>query len=216
MSDGYSKVTCPNCGVHIEYPSDTEFTSFPCPECSARVPLKAGPQSAREETEKLLAETGLFEPAHPSINSVVQAAAEILSRRPGVGNSGKPPKLPRMGWMQISVLDKETTEICQGYAFNQWNENFEPVGDSLPYDGGCPRHRGCRAVVVPVNLDEPVPEDMDFDSYLAQFSREEQEAAFEKRALRAYHRGEMTASQLVESAREKLMFLAKRIVEERL
>lgn len=39
MSDSYSKVTCPNCGVNIEYPTDYQLASVPCPNCSKIVPL---------------------------------------------------------------------------------------------------------------------------------------------------------------------------------
>ncbi len=39
MSDNYSKVTCPNCGVNIEYPADYQLASIPCPRCSEIVPL---------------------------------------------------------------------------------------------------------------------------------------------------------------------------------
>jgi hypothetical protein len=39
MSDSYSKVTCPKCGVNIEYPADYQLASVPCPKCSEIVPL---------------------------------------------------------------------------------------------------------------------------------------------------------------------------------
>ena len=117
----------------------------------------------------------------------------------------------RIGWMQISVLDSQTTEICEAYAFNQWNENFEPIGDALPYDGGCPRHSDCRSVIIPVNLDEPVPEKGSFEDWLCQFSKEEKENALGRLDYLRWQKGELSGAQLIQNKQQKLMDLYKQL-----
>jgi endogenous inhibitor of DNA gyrase (YacG/DUF329 family) len=51
MSDDYSKVTCPHCGQSIEYPTDSDAPSIPCPACSQTVPLR---EKQRVESEILV------------------------------------------------------------------------------------------------------------------------------------------------------------------
>lgn len=52
---------------------------------------------------------------------------------------------------QISTLDSRTSDICKAYDSRLWNaKTLEPVGHSLPYRGGPPRHWNCRSVIVPV------------------------------------------------------------------
>lgn len=52
---------------------------------------------------------------------------------------------------QISTLDSRTSDICKAYDKKIWNaKTLEPVGHSLPYRGGPPRHWNCRSVIVPV------------------------------------------------------------------
>lgn len=52
---------------------------------------------------------------------------------------------------QISTLDNRTTDICISYSDLTWDVNtLEPIGHSLPWAGGPPRHFNCRSVIVPV------------------------------------------------------------------
>lgn len=90
-------------------------------------------------------------------------------------------------YMQISTLDSRTSEICMAYSGKQWDTNFQPIGHSLPFNGGPPRHWNCRSTLVPVlktwdemgidglaeldagtraSMDGQVPEDLTFDKWL--------------------------------------------------
>ncbi len=57
------------------------------------------------------------------------------------------------GVYQVTTRDDRTTIICLAYAGKKWryDERGElvPVDHDLPYNGGCPRHIGCRSVDVP-------------------------------------------------------------------
>lgn len=66
--------------------------------------------------------------------SVFQANADIIS-----------------AIQQISTLDNRTTEICIAYSDATWDtKTLEPIGHDLPFDGGPPRHFGCRSGIIPV------------------------------------------------------------------
>lgn len=56
-----------------------------------------------------------------------------------------------IGWVQQhSTLDSRTTVICMAYSGKRWKlPNYEPIGHDMPYNTGCPRHWGCRSVMVP-------------------------------------------------------------------
>lgn len=52
---------------------------------------------------------------------------------------------------QRSTLDGRTTDICKAYSGLQWSvPDYEPLGHSLPFNGGPPRHWNCRSTLVPV------------------------------------------------------------------
>jgi hypothetical protein len=212
VGDIYSKVACPSCGLHIEYPADTEVISFPCPECSKTVSILPHKPTTSDMEKQFLEELRLTNPEKLSVNAVIQAAVNVLSDEANMGVVNQSLKRPlRIGWMQIGVLDSHTTEICEAYAFNQWDENFEPIRDSLPYDGGCPRHPGCRSVIIPVNLEDAVPEKISFGDWLCQFNKQELEQAFGKLDYLRWQKSELSDAQLVQKKQQKLMDLYKQL-----
>lgn len=89
---------------------------------------------------------------------------------------------------QISTLDNRTTDICIAYSGGVWDiETLEPLNeDTPPFNGGPPRHFGCRSTLAPVtmsfkelglkgsdlpagtraSMDGQVPGDITFDAWL--------------------------------------------------
>lgn len=112
------------------------------------------------------------------------------------GDEAEPEK--ELGWTWVAVLDSKTCEKCQYLDGKQWTKDFEPIADAPEWPDDPPIHFNCRCSVLPTDLEaDPVEPGMDFDEYLTQFSRAEQEAAFGKFNLRAYRRGDITAGQLI-------------------
>lgn len=60
------------------------------------------------------------------------------------------------GVQQISTLDKRTTPICQARDGKRWTLEGEPIGHSIPYNGGPPLHYQCRSAEIPVIIN-PLP-----------------------------------------------------------
>jgi len=55
------------------------------------------------------------------------------------------------GMMQLSTLDSHTTPICIAYSGAKWDLTGNPIeGNTLPYNGGCPRHPNCRSIIIPI------------------------------------------------------------------
>lgn len=55
------------------------------------------------------------------------------------------------GLRQVSTLDGHTSLTCVSYSGAEWNLEYEPInGNTLPFNGGCPRHFNCRSVEVPI------------------------------------------------------------------
>lgn len=71
------------------------------------------------------------------------------------------------GIMQVSTLDGHTSLTCIAYSGATWDLDYEPSGDNdLPYNGGVPRHFGCRSAEIAlmktlremgIDMDEPDP-----------------------------------------------------------
>lgn len=122
------------------------------------------------------------------------------------------------GIMQLSTLDGNTTDVCIAYSGMEWTLDGEPIGDSLPFDGGCPRHWGCRSVEVPitksfrelgVDLDEAgkgtrasaegqVPADTTFEQFLSRRTEEEQNEQLGEGRAQLWRDGKITLPQLLD------------------
>lgn len=147
--------------------------------------------------KKLRVHVSLLDSIEGAIAKVIHAAIQEYATEVEDQVAGGADTETRLGWQWVAVLDDNTCEECQFMDGGQWDENKEPVDDSPELDTEPPRHFGCRCALVPCDLDSPEAPEQTFDDYLSQFSRSEQEAAFGKENLRAYHRGDITANQLI-------------------
>lgn len=122
------------------------------------------------------------------------------------------------GVMQLSTLDGNTTDICIAYSGMEWTLDEEPIGDALPFDGGPPRHWGCRSVLVPVTksfkelgIDAPeapggtrasaegqVPADTTFEQFLSRRTEEEQDEQLGAGRAEMWREGKITLTQLLD------------------
>lgn len=84
--------------------------------------------------------------ANALVHASVQAVANSARRETFQQNSDV-----IKGIRQVSTFDSHTTPVCIAYNGAQWNLEYEPInGTKLPYNGGVPRHWGCRSVEVPI------------------------------------------------------------------
>jgi len=57
------------------------------------------------------------------------------------------------GVMQLSTLDSHTTKICIAYSGASWDLDGNPInGNTLPFNGGTPRHWNCRSVLTAITF----------------------------------------------------------------
>ncbi len=128
---------------------------------------------------------------------------------------------------QVSTLDARTSDICKAYDSKVWDvKTLEPIGHSLPYRGGPPRHWNCRSVIVPVtkSLDElgistrkknivaedtegtrksfdgEVPESTTYEQWLARQPRSVQIEALGQAKWELWNEGKLNFRQLVDQS----------------
>lgn len=120
---------------------------------------------------------------------------------------------------QISTLDSRTSPICIAYSGLVWDVvDFEPIGHSLPFNGGPPRHFNCRSTLVPVlrsfeelgidatevpletraSMDGEVPGDISFDEWLRGKSESFQNDLLGPTRASLWRHNEITLTQLVD------------------
>jgi hypothetical protein len=123
------------------------------------------------------------------------------------------------GMRQLSTLDGQTTVVCIAYAGGTWDLDGKPImGWTKPYNGGVPRHWGCRSVEVPItktfrelgldvdelppamraSVDGPVPADITFDKWLRGRTQEQQDAQLGKGRAELWRAGKITLQQLLD------------------
>ncbi|MGU1581195.1 hypothetical protein ACSEP4_02095, partial [Pseudomonas aeruginosa] len=124
---------------------------------------------------------------------------------------------PVKGYRQLSTLDSHTTEICMVYDQKTWDLQFRPVGHSLPYKQGCPRHWGCRSATLPwlktmrelgidvdevkstrASMDGQVPASLNFETWLKGKSKAFQDEKLGPGRADLWRRGVITLSDLLD------------------
>ena len=124
------------------------------------------------------------------------------------------------GTQQISTLDGRTTLICIAYSGACWDFSGKPInGTTLPYNGGCPRHWGCRSVEIPLllplsellgipglddipdstrsSIDGQIPADTTFDKWLGGKDESFQDDLLGTRRADLWRNGEIDLTDLV-------------------
>ncbi|WP_322884165.1 hypothetical protein U8C35_06440 [Sinorhizobium medicae] len=106
------------------------------------------------------------------------------------------------GLQQISVLDGRTSHTCISYAGKVWSlPGYKPVGHSLPYNGGTPRHPNCRSTEIPViveSLGGAPADDVDFETFLKGKSVQDVDSLLGKGRAELYRTKQITLSELVD------------------
>lgn len=94
--------------------------------------------------------SGVMDVARSNARSLVQSSIQQVANDARLETFRKNRDVIK-GVRQLSTLDSHTTEICIAYADGEWDLDGEPLGDTeLPFNGGPPRHWGCRSVLVPI------------------------------------------------------------------
>ena len=123
------------------------------------------------------------------------------------------------GYRQLSTLDSRTSAICVAYSGATWNLNYKPMeGTTLPFNNGCPRHPGCRSVIVPLTktyrqlgIDVPEKEpgtrasdlgqikaDTTFEAFLDRHDKAYSDRLLGKGKAELYRSGKITLRDLVD------------------
>lgn len=95
-------------------------------------------------------QAGVMDVARSNARSLVHSSIQQVANDARMATFQKNSDVVK-GMRQISTLDSHTTEICIAYDGAEWDLEGEPIGDTeLPFNGGPPRHWGCRSVLVPI------------------------------------------------------------------
>lgn len=131
------------------------------------------------------------------------------------------------GVMQLSVLDGHTSKVCIAYSGASWDLDGNPInGTTLPFNGGPPRHWGCRSVLTSITktfkelgikgLPElpdtgerasdlgPIDRKTTFDQFLKMHDEKWQNEVLGKGKAELWRSGKITLSQLVSGSGREL------------
>lgn len=125
------------------------------------------------------------------------------------------------GTQQISTMDSRTSDVCRAYSGKVWSFDGKPVGHTLPFNGGPPRHFQCRSVLVAVlkplddlppskkkkipemtqsSMDGQIAGDMDYDSWLRTKPRSFQIEVMGQGKWELWNAGKITQSDLLDQS----------------
>ena len=139
-----------------------------------------------------------------SLEPVVRTAVQASSQDTLDHVASALPKRVDMGWQQISVLDRRTTDTCRAYAFKLWTRDFKPVGHALPYAGGVPRHWNCRSRIVPVDLAGEASDKLTFKGWMVSLGEKVQDEIFGARNTGLWRSGKLDDQNLLHIQKREL------------
>lgn len=123
------------------------------------------------------------------------------------------------GIKQVSTLDGRTSLVCISYSGAEWNLKREPIsGNTLPFNGGAPRHFNCRSLEIPItktfrelglNIDEakgttrassegPIDVNTSFDDFLTRKGKSYQNKMLGEGRADLWREGKITLKDLVD------------------
>lgn len=131
------------------------------------------------------------------------------------------------GVRQLSVMDGRATPTCVAYSGAEWDLDGNPInGTTLPFNGGPPRHWGCRSVLTSITktfkelgikgLPElpdtgerasdlgPIDRKTTMDQFLKMHDTEWQDKMLGKGKAQLWRDGKITLSQLVDGTGREL------------
>lgn len=111
--------------------------------------------------------------------------------------------IPDFQWVQVSILDARTTQVCRDYAQLAWTKDFESIFHEQPFKDGAPRHWNCRSLVVPL-LPEDDLRELTFDEWLDELRQGDGDLLFGKVQHRLYKRKTLSLGDLVRQANRPL------------
>lgn len=118
----------------------------------------------------------------------------------------------------VSTLDSRTSDICIARSGKTWSfPSMEPIGHSIPWNGGPPAHWACRSTVIPVlktlremgidrdnfqqttraSMDGQVAADLTFDQFLKGKPKEFADKMLGKGRAELWREGKITLSELL-------------------
>ena len=131
------------------------------------------------------------------------------------------------GVRQLSTMDGHTTPVCVAYSGAEWDLDGNPInGTTLPFNGGPPRHWGCRSVLTSITktfaelgikgLPElpdtgerasdlgPIDRKTTMDQFLKMHDTDWQDKMLGKGKAQLWRDGKITLSQLVDGTGREL------------
>lgn len=144
---------------------------------------------------------GLMEMSRRKAKILIRGASSAVTRDTRIKSVLDNPTVFQ-GIQQVSVLDGRTSPTCISYAGKAWElPGYKPVGHSLPYNGGTPRHPNCRSTEIPVIREEfggEPADDIGFDDFIATQPASTLDELLGKGRAQLYREKKITLSDLVD------------------
>ena len=162
--------------------------------------------------------TGVVETSRRNAEALVRTATQTVSAKARALTWDANQDIVK-GKQQVSTLDSRTSDICIAYAGASWDLKNKPInGTKLPYNGGVPRHWGCRSTEIPLlktfrelgmdveeftpttraSLDGQVAADLSFSDFLDSKSEAFQNEVLGKGRAALWRAGKITLNQLLD------------------
>lgn len=153
-----------------------------------------------------------------NLETLVRTAVQTVANRSHVETWAENDEIIK-SLQQLSTLDGRTSDICIAYSGKQWTlKDRRPIGHSLPWNSGTPRHWNCRSVVIPItksfaelvidlpeisattraSMDGQVAADFTFEQFLEKKGKAFQDKTLGVGRAELWREGKITLTQLLD------------------
>lgn len=140
---------------------------------------------------------GIFQQVRRNAEALVRTAVQAVATAARLATYEANGDTVRMVG-QHSILDSRTSEVCIAYSGKKWSlPDYEPVGHSLPFNGGTPRHWRCRSSIIPIFGDAEVPGGS-YEEWLKTRDEEEQRDVLGALKWKLWTSGKLSPSDLLD------------------
>ena len=164
---------------------------------------------------------GLLDKSYAEAAALVRTSVQtVLNTATKAVFDGNPEVIK--GYSQLSTLDLRTTDVCIAYDGASWDMQGNPLPPSkLPFNGGPPRHFGCRSRLIPIlksweemgskirvrmpdrsraSMDGAVPASLTYQDWFGGLTEAQQNEALGKGKATLWREGKITMRSLLDQS----------------
>lgn len=128
--------------------------------------------------------------------TTIPAQVKIAQQEAASAQGGASGAETRIFWSWIALLDMRTCKVCMALHEKRFDDQFNPIGHTLQWQGGPPRHYACRCSCISLPVGAPAPGEVGFVEWINRQSLDELAQIFGGELAKEIKAGKVTQANI--------------------